>query len=83
MTVFHRLSIAAIERDTPDAVAVTFCVPDNLREHYRYRPGQHLTLKALVNGEDLRRCYSICSSPDDGVLKLVLKPSTKDVFKFY
>lgn len=73
MTVFHRLSIAAIERDTPDAVAVTFCVPDNLHEHYRYRPGQHLTLKALVNGEDLRRCYSICSSPDDGVLKIGVK----------
>ncbi|ELZ5940283.1 MULTISPECIES: 1,2-phenylacetyl-CoA epoxidase subunit PaaE [Providencia] len=73
MTVFHRLSIAAIERDTADAVAVTFSVPDELREQYRYHPGQHLTLKALVNGEDLRRCYSICSSPDEGVLKIGVK----------
>lgn len=40
MTVFHRLSIAAIERDTADAVAVTFSVPDELREQYRYHPGQ-------------------------------------------
>ncbi len=39
MTVFHRLSIAAIERDTPDAVAITFNVPDALREQYHYRPG--------------------------------------------
>ncbi|MEQ4625775.1 1,2-phenylacetyl-CoA epoxidase subunit PaaE [Providencia manganoxydans] len=73
MTVFHRLSIAAIERDTPDAVAVTFNVPDSLRKHYHYRPGQHLTLKALINGEDLRRCYSICSSPDENTLKIGVK----------
>lgn len=73
MTVFHRLSIAAIERDTPDAVAVTFCIPDDLREHYRYRPGQHLTLKAAIKGENLRRCYSICSSPDEDMLKIGVK----------
>lgn len=73
MTVFHRLSIAAIERDTPDAVAVTFDIPDALREQYRYRPGQHLTLKALINGENLRRCYSICSSPNEETLKIGVK----------
>lgn len=73
MTVFHRLSIAAIERDTPDAVAVTFNVPDALREQYHYRPGQHLTLKASINGENLRRCYSICSSPDEQILKIGVK----------
>ncbi|MDK7757515.1 1,2-phenylacetyl-CoA epoxidase subunit PaaE [Providencia rettgeri] len=73
MTVFHRLSIAAIERDTPDAVAITFNVPDALREQYHYRPGQHLTLKAAINGENLRRCYSICSSPDENTLKIGVK----------
>lgn len=73
MTVFHRLSIAAIERDTPDAVAVAFNVPDALSEQYRYRPGQHLTLKAAINGENLRRCYSICSSPDEETLKIGVK----------
>ncbi|MEG1690819.1 MAG: phenylacetic acid degradation protein, partial [Hafnia sp.] len=46
MTVFHRLSIAAIERETPDAVAITLLVPDELKQHYHYKPGQHLTLKA-------------------------------------
>lgn len=73
MTVFHRLSIAAIERDTPEAVAITFNVPDALREQYHYRPGQHLTLKASINGENLRRCYSICSSPDENTLKIGVK----------
>lgn len=73
MTVFHRLSIAAIDRDTPDTVAVTFHIPELLREQYRYRPGQHLTLKAAINGENLRRCYSICSAPDENELKIGVK----------
>lgn len=73
MTVFHRLSIAAIERETPDAVAITLLVPDELKQHYHYKPGQHLTLKADLNGEELRRCYSICSSPQEGILQIGVK----------
>ncbi|TQI81152.1 ring-1,2-phenylacetyl-CoA epoxidase subunit PaaE [Serratia fonticola] len=73
MTVFHRLNVAAIERETPDAVAITLRIPDELKSHYGYIPGQHLTLKALVNGEELRRCYSICSAPQEGVLQIGIK----------
>ncbi|MDX7990754.1 1,2-phenylacetyl-CoA epoxidase subunit PaaE [Xenorhabdus littoralis] len=70
---FHRLSIAAIERETPDAVTVTLHVPDELKSRFCYQPGQHLTLKARINGEELRRCYSICSSPLDNVLQIGVK----------
>ncbi|AYA41699.1 1,2-phenylacetyl-CoA epoxidase subunit PaaE [Xenorhabdus nematophila] len=70
---FHRLSIAAIERETPEAVTVTLHVPNALKKHFSYQPGQHLTLKAQVNGEELRRCYSICSSPLEGVLQIGVK----------
>lgn len=73
MTVFHRLHVAAIERETPDAVAITLQVPDELKSDYRYIPGQHLTLKAQISGEELRRCYSICSAPQDGILKIGVK----------
>ena len=73
MTVFHRLNVAAIERETPDAVAITLRVPEELKSHYCYTPGQHLTLKALVDGEELRRCYSICSSPQEGLLQIGVK----------
>ncbi|MFC0227329.1 1,2-phenylacetyl-CoA epoxidase subunit PaaE [Serratia aquatilis] len=73
MTVFHRLNVAAIERETPEAVAITLRVPDELKTHYVFSPGQHLTLKARVDGEELRRCYSICSSPQDGVLQIGIK----------
>ncbi|AOM41881.1 1,2-phenylacetyl-CoA epoxidase subunit PaaE [Xenorhabdus hominickii] len=70
---FHRLSIAAIERETPEAVTVTLHVPDELKTRFCYQPGQHLTLKAQVNGEELRRCYSICSSPLDDSLQIGVK----------
>ncbi len=48
-------------------------MPEELQNQYRYTPGQHLTLKALVNGEELRRCYSICSSPQEGLLQIGVK----------
>jgi ring-1,2-phenylacetyl-CoA epoxidase subunit PaaE len=59
---FHPLTVAAVERLTDDAVALTFTVPDDLREAYRFEPGQHLTLRAEVGGEDVRQSYSICLS---------------------
>ena len=62
---FHALTVAAVERLTDDAVAVTFAVPDELREDYAFAPGQHLTLRATINGEDVRQSYSICLSPSE------------------
>ncbi|PHM74074.1 1,2-phenylacetyl-CoA epoxidase subunit PaaE [Xenorhabdus kozodoii] len=70
---FHRLRIAAIEKETPDAVVVTLHIPAELKKQFCYHPGQHLTLKATVDNEELRRCYSICSSPLDDVLQIGVK----------
>ena len=61
MSKFHPLSVARVERETRDAVAITFAVPDALREPFRYAQGQHLTLRADIGGADVRRSYSICS----------------------
>ncbi len=61
---FHPLRVHDVERLTDDAVAVTFDVPDELAgEYLRYEPGQHLTLRASIDGEDVRQSYSICLSP--------------------
>jgi ring-1,2-phenylacetyl-CoA epoxidase subunit PaaE len=57
---FHALTVVHVERLTDDAVAVTFAVPEELREEYRYEPGQHLTLRATINDEEVRQSYSIC-----------------------
>ncbi|HEY6749093.1 MAG TPA: 1,2-phenylacetyl-CoA epoxidase subunit PaaE [Mycobacteriales bacterium] len=58
---FHRLAVADVERLTDDAVAVTFDVPDELAEDYRFRPGQALTLRLVDGDRDERRSYSICA----------------------
>ncbi|MFI1195865.1 1,2-phenylacetyl-CoA epoxidase subunit PaaE [Micromonospora sp. NPDC020750] len=63
---FHPLPVAAVDRLTADAVAVTFAVPEELRETFAFRAGQHLTVRRVgEDGEDVRRSYSICSTPDD------------------
>ena len=58
---FHPLRVAKVERLTDDAVAVTFDVPEELAEDYRFRQGQALTLRRVVDGRDERRSYSICA----------------------
>jgi ring-1,2-phenylacetyl-CoA epoxidase subunit PaaE len=66
---FHSLPVQRIERDA-DALIVGFGVPDELRETFAYTPGQYLTLRTELDGEDLRRSYSICSGLDDGALRV-------------
>lgn len=61
MARFHRLRVAAVDRLTDDSVALTLTVPPHLAEEYRYAPGQHLALRRVADGEDIRRTYSICS----------------------
>ncbi len=58
---FHTLTVSGIESLTDDAVAVTFDVPDDLREAYDFRPGQSLALRRIIDGKDHRRTYSICA----------------------
>ncbi|WP_392965132.1 2Fe-2S iron-sulfur cluster-binding protein [Streptomyces sp. LN245] len=67
MARFHPLTVAAVDRITDDSVALTFAVPAELREDYRHAAGQHLALRRTVDGTEIRRTYSICStapSPD-------------------
>ena len=70
---FHALPIADLRQETPDAVSIAFAVPEALREAYRFTPGQYLTLRATIDGEDLRRSYSICAGLDDGELRVAVK----------
>lgn len=59
--IFHALRVAAVDRLTDDAVAVTLAVPPELRETYRHVPGQHITLRRVIDGIEVRRTYSICA----------------------
>ena len=65
--MFHNLTIRAVRAETPEAVAISFDVPDALAEAYRFAPGQYLTLRAEVGGADMRRSYSIASLPGEAL----------------
>lgn len=82
-TEFHQLNIASVEKLTRDAVAVTFEVPAELASDYQYKQGQHLTLKADINGQDVRRSYSICNSLQDQKLTVGIKRIDGGVFSNY
>ena len=60
---FHRLAIAAVDRLTPDAVAISFDVPADLRDIFRHKAGQYVTMRLMIDGIEYRRNYSLCSSP--------------------
>jgi ring-1,2-phenylacetyl-CoA epoxidase subunit PaaE len=77
---FHTLRIAEIVPETADAKSIRFDVPEALRPAFAFRPGQHLTLKADIAGEDVRRNYSLCVAPQDGQLKVTVKRIAGGIF---
>ncbi len=70
---FHRLAVDDLRRETPDAVSMTFAIPQELAGDYSFLPGQYLTLRTTMDGEEVRRSYSICSGPDDGEMRIAVK----------
>ena len=87
--VFHPLPVGAIDRLTDDALALTFAVPPDLRETYAFSAGQHLTVRRIApdTGEDIRRSYSICSTPaelaEHGRLRIGVKEIPGGAFSVY
>ncbi|MBL0089287.1 MAG: phenylacetate-CoA oxygenase/reductase subunit PaaK [Ideonella sp.] len=79
-TLFHPLTVRAIEADTSEAKIVTFAIPPELRQTFGFTQGQYLTLRANVNGQDLRRSYSICAGVDDGELRVGVRRVKDGVF---
>lgn len=70
---FHRLTVNDLRRETPDAISMTFEIPQELAGDYSFLPGQYLTLRTTMDGEEVRRSYSICSGPEDGELRIAVK----------
>jgi ring-1,2-phenylacetyl-CoA epoxidase subunit PaaE len=62
---FHALRVAEVVPETAEANSIRFEIPPELRERFAFRPGQHLTLRATLNGEEVRRNYSLCTAPDE------------------
>lgn len=83
MNDFHALKIAAVDTLTQNAVALTFEVPENLKNTFAFTAGQYITIKHTVNGEELRRAYSISSAPSSGKLTVGIKKVPKGTFSVY
>jgi len=80
MSKFHALRIADCRPETRDAIVVTFEVPSEQRDAFRFVQGQHLTLRAQLEGEEARRSYSICAAPDEGRLRIAIKRDPEGLF---
>jgi ring-1,2-phenylacetyl-CoA epoxidase subunit PaaE len=73
MSTFYKLAVKEIIRETPEAVSVLFNVPSELKENYQFTAGQYINLKLTLDGNEIRRAYSICSTPESGELRIAIK----------
>lgn len=83
MSKFNPLQVKEIRRETPLAVSILFEIPAELQSDYQFEAGQYVNIKANINGEEVRRSYSISSSPKSGELRVVVKAIEKGVFSNY
>jgi ring-1,2-phenylacetyl-CoA epoxidase subunit PaaE len=83
MSRFHALRVTEVDRLTADAVAITLDVPDDLREEFRFRAGQHLSVRSPALGDGVRRNYSLCAPATSGRLRIGVKRIPDGVFSSY
>jgi len=81
--MFQSLTIKNIQKETPNSVSIEFEIPSEHQNDYTFKAGQFLTLRADIKGEDVRRSYSICSTPNSGELKVVVKQIPTGKFSNY
>lgn len=73
MTHFHKLTVSEVQKLTPNSVRISFDVPDDLRDTFQFAAGQYITIRYLINGKEMRRPYSLCSSAGSGNLSIGVK----------
>ncbi len=80
---FHQLTVKEVRKETEDCVSVVFEIPDNLKESFLFQQGQSLTMRKTLNNEDVRRTYSICSSPLDNEWRVAIKKVDGGLFSSF
>lgn len=83
MSKFHKLTIKEIKKETEKAISVLFEIPSNLKEEFKFIAGQYVTIKAEINGEEVRRAYSICSSPTTDKIRIAIKAVDNGTFSVF
>jgi len=83
MSTFHTLAIKDSIQETANAVSLVFDIPEHLKNTFSFKAGQYVTLKTSIEGKEIRRSYSICSSPKSGELKVAIKKVEDGIFSSY
>jgi ring-1,2-phenylacetyl-CoA epoxidase subunit PaaE len=83
VNTFYDIKLNQVYKETDDTTVISFDVPSELKEAFKYRQGQFLTLRAVIDGEDVRRSYSLCSSPLDDEWKVAVKEIYEGKFSTY
>ncbi len=80
MSKFHHLKVSDVRRETNDTVSIAFSIPEEEKNDFIFKAGQYVTIKAMIDGEDIRRSYSICASPLEQELRVAVKKVAKGKF---
>ncbi|MEO6131603.1 MAG: 2Fe-2S iron-sulfur cluster-binding protein [Saprospiraceae bacterium] len=83
MSRFFSLKVVKVQRETPEAVSVWLEIPELLRDHFKFKSGQYIPCRAKIDGEEIRKSYSICSVPDDAHLAIAVKEVYGGKFSTY
>ena len=83
MALFHKLLIQDIQKETHNAVTISFHIPNTLKDQYQFKAGQYVTLKTTIDNIEVRRDYSICTSPSSKTLKVGIKEITDGFFSHH
>ncbi|MCY7292622.1 MAG: phenylacetate-CoA oxygenase/reductase subunit PaaK [Ferruginibacter sp.] len=82
-THFHSLKVKEVKKETPDCVSVSFLIPEDLTEMFSFKEGQNITIKKNINGEEVRRSYSVCNAPYEHELRVAIKKTTGGLFSSF
>ncbi|MDD7915285.1 ferredoxin--NADP reductase [Polaribacter ponticola] len=83
MADFHKVKIQEVKQETANAVSVLFNIPQQLVSEFNFEAGQYITLQKVINGEEIRRAYSICSTPKSGEVRVAIKKVENGVFSTF
>jgi len=83
MAKFHQIKVRDVYKETKDCSVISFDIPSDMKDEFKYSHGQHLTLRAFIDGQDVRRSYSLCSSPVEDQWKVAVKKINGGLFSAY
>ena len=83
MADFHKVNIQEVKQETANAVSVLFDIPEQLKQDFNFVSGQYITLQTIINGEEVRRAYSICSTPKSNEIRVAIKAVENGTFSQY